>query len=108
MPSAAVGKTGFVVSVHGLINITLLVLWCKLVRREVADLFILNEDTHPVIREIEVSRTACKYEFRRNLRSPAVAYCISRYYRPFFPLASNIIRWTVSTAPRRTKQYNAV
>ena len=30
---------------------------------------ILNEDTHPVIRAIGVSHTACKDEFRQNLRS---------------------------------------
>ena len=28
---------------------------------------IINEDTRPVKRAIEVSHTACKYEFRRNL-----------------------------------------
>ena len=31
--------------------------------------YILNEDTHPVIRAIGVSHTACKDVFRRNLRS---------------------------------------
>ena len=30
---------------------------------------MLNEDTHPAIREIGVSHTACTDEFRRNLRS---------------------------------------
>ena len=30
---------------------------------------ILNEDTHPVIRAIGVSHTACKDELRQNLRS---------------------------------------
>ena len=30
---------------------------------------ILNEDTQPVIRAIGVSHTACKDEFRQNLRS---------------------------------------
>ena len=31
--------------------------------------YILNEDTQPVMRAIGVSHTACKDEFRRNLRS---------------------------------------
>ena len=31
--------------------------------------YILNEDTQPVIRAIGVSQTACKDEFRQNLRS---------------------------------------
>ena len=31
--------------------------------------YILNEDSHPVIRAIGVSHTACKDEFRQNLRS---------------------------------------
>ena len=39
------------------------------VARGVADLYILNEDTQPVIRAIEVSHTACKYAFRQNIRS---------------------------------------
>ena len=30
--------------------------------------YILDENTHPVIREIGVSHTACKDEFRQNLR----------------------------------------
>ena len=30
---------------------------------------ILNEDTQPVIRAIGVSHTACKDEFRQNVRS---------------------------------------
>ena len=39
------------------------------VERGVADLYIPNEDTQPVIRAIGVSHTACKDEFRQNLRS---------------------------------------
>ena len=31
--------------------------------------YILNEDTQPVIRAIGVSHTACKDEFRQNIRS---------------------------------------
>ena len=31
--------------------------------------YILNEDTQPVIRAIGVSHTACKYEFRQDIRS---------------------------------------
>ena len=29
----------------------------------------LMRDTHPIIRALGISHTACKYEFRRNLRS---------------------------------------
>ena len=36
--------------------------------------YILNEDTHPVIRAIGVSHTACRDEFRQNLRSHSWSY----------------------------------
>ena len=39
---------------------------CKGSRRPI---YILNEDTQPVIRAIGVSHTACKDEFRQNIRS---------------------------------------
>ena len=63
-----------IVSVQRLIKITLLTLvqatTCNtaddvvVVPRGVADLCILNEDTHPVVRAIGVSHTACEDEFR--------------------------------------------
>ena len=45
--------------------------------------YILNEDTHPVIRAIGVSHTSCKYKFRQNLRSPAGVYFNFHYIQDF-------------------------
>ena len=39
------------------------------IRSRRLDDYVLNEDTHTVIRAIGVSHTACKYEFRQKLRS---------------------------------------
>ena len=36
----------------------------------------MNEDTQPAIRAIGASHTACKYEFRQNLRSHSWMECI--------------------------------
>ena len=62
-------KTGFVVSAHRLPNITLLTLIATLQLQGESPTYILNEDAQPVIRAIGVSHTACKDEFRQNLRS---------------------------------------
>ena len=43
--------------------------------------YILNEDTQPVIRAIGVSHTACKDEFRQNLRSHS---CTAGVYFNFY------------------------
>ena len=58
-------ETGFIVSAHRLPNITLLTLIATLE----SPTYIVNEDTQPVIRAIGVSHTACKDEFRQNIRS---------------------------------------
>ena len=42
---------------------------CSRMFQKVHMIYILNEDTHPVIRAIGVSHTGCKDEFRRKLRS---------------------------------------
>ena len=61
---------GFKVSAHGLTTITLLTLIATLLQLQgESPTYILNEDTQPVIRAIGVSHTACKDEFRQNLRS---------------------------------------
>ena len=62
-------KTGSIVSAHRLTNITLLTLIATLQLQGESPTYILNEDTQPVIRAIGVSHTACKDEFRQNLRS---------------------------------------
>ena len=45
--------------------------WCKLhcSSKGKSPTYILDEDTHPVKRAIGVSHTACKDDFRRNVRS---------------------------------------
>ena len=45
--------------------------WAKrcMLTQNVAPAYILNKDTQLVMRAIGVSHTACKDEFRRNLRS---------------------------------------
>ena len=55
-------KTGFIVSSHRPTNITLLTLVqaTLLQFQGESPTYILNEDTHPVIRAIGVSHTACK------------------------------------------------
>ena len=61
---------GFTVSAHRLNNVTLLTLIATLsVVEGESPSYILNEDTQPVIRAIGVSHTACKDEFRLNIRS---------------------------------------
>ena len=62
-------RNGFVVSAHRLTKITLLTLIATLWLHGESSTYILNEDTQPVIRAFGVSHTACKDEFRRNLRS---------------------------------------
>ena len=62
-------NTGFIVSAHGLTNITLLALIALELQEEESPTYILNEDTQPVIRVIGVSHTACQDEFRQNLLS---------------------------------------
>ena len=47
---------------------TLLTLIATLWLQGESPIYILNEDRQPVIRAIRVSHTACKDEFRRNLR----------------------------------------
>ena len=60
--------------------------------------YILNEDTQLVMRAIGVSHTACKDEFRRNLRSHSwsVFYfnfynIVCTYVRLFRVLEANIV-----------------
>ena len=47
------------------------------VLRGVADLYVVDEDTQPVIRAIGVSHTACEDEFRRSLGSHSWMGCCS-------------------------------
>ena len=60
-------ETGFIVSAHRMLNITLLTLIAKLWLQGESPTYILNEDTQPVIRAIGVSHTAYKDEFRQNI-----------------------------------------
>ena len=62
-------KTGFIISAHRLTNITMLNLIATLQFQGESPTYILNEDTQPEIRAIEISHTACKDEIRQNLRS---------------------------------------
>ena len=69
-PRHVYGTYGFIVSAHRLINITLLTLeQATLWFQRESPTYTLNEDTQPVIRAIGVSHTACKHEFRQNIRS---------------------------------------
>ena len=58
--------------------------------------YILNEDTHPVVRAIGVSHTACRDEFRQNLRSHSwsvfLFLCYSVSYHPVHYCCTCIIR----------------
>ena len=61
----------FMASAHRLTNITLstliaTLLWWK--GKSPTYIYILDEDTQPVIRAVGVSHTACKHKFRRNRR----------------------------------------
>ena len=61
-------ETGILVSARSLTNITLLTLIATLQLQGESPTYILDEDTQPVTRAIGVSHTACKDEFRQNLR----------------------------------------
>ena len=72
-------KTGIIVTVHRLPNITLLTLvQATLWFQGETLIYILNVDTYPVIRAIEVSHAACEDEdeLRQNLRSHRWNSCI--------------------------------
>ena len=58
-------KTGFIVSAYRLVNITLLTLvqQATLWFQGESPTYILNEDTHPIIRAIGVAHTASEDEF---------------------------------------------
>ena len=62
-------ETGFIGPGHTPTIITLLTLTATLLLQGESPLYILNQDTRPVIRAIGVSHTACKDEFRQNIRS---------------------------------------
>ena len=74
-------KTGFIVSAHRLTNITLLPLvQATLYFQGESPTYILNEDTNQVIRAIGVSHTACKDEFRQNLRFYSLTVFTSKHH----------------------------
>ena len=62
-------ETGFIDSAHRLSNITLLTLIATLHLQGHSPTCILDENAQPAIRAIGVSHTACKYEFRHNIRN---------------------------------------
>ena len=101
-------KTGFIVSAHRPTNITLwtLVQATLQFQGEPPPTYILNEDTHPVIRAIGVSHTACKCEFRQNLRSHSWSVIL---FLLFVPIPTCGLEWKsfedAWRAPKAAKTY---
>ena len=63
-------RNGFYsISAHRLTKITLLTLIATLQLQGESYTCILDEETQPVMRAIGISHTACKDEFRQNIRS---------------------------------------